>query len=211
MTTFNIASTVPAGKLHKRQSGLWGQLLASAEIEAKLSRVEPLFRELHGRSMSRTAFFTKCRELSREGKSDVGGYLQYMTQDIAGIVLREMHTRIGKEVRRNRTVKNEVLKRTNVVFEVGGQVFDTADFMKGTTGLPVVNGFNTADSKIKKLYQAMLDRDYPVTKNTLMKDAGITTDSHFYNSVKMLRRKGFDIETIQGKHKSIAPKYQLAV
>lgn len=211
MTTFNIASTVPAGKLHKRQSGLWGQLLASAEIEAKLSRVEPLFRELHGRSMSRTAFFTKCRELSREGKSDVGGYLQYMTQDIAGIVLREMHTRIGKEVRRNRTVKNEVLKRTNVVFEVGGQVFDTADFMKGTTGLPVVNGFNTADSKIKKLYQAMLDRDYPVTKATLMKDAGITTDSHFYNSVKMLRRKGFDIETIQGKHKSIAPKYKLAV
>jgi hypothetical protein len=211
MTTFNIASTVPAGKLHKRQSGLWGQLLASAEIEAKLSRVEPLFRELHGKNMSRTAFFTKCRELSREGKSDVGGYLQYMTQDMAGILLREMHTRIGKEVRRNRTVKNEVLKRTNVVFEVGGYTFDTADFVKGATGLPMVDGFTAIDSKLKKLYQAMLNRNYPVTKATLMKEAGIKTEGHFNNSIVLLRKKGFTIEAINGKHKSIATKYQLAV
>jgi len=44
MTTFNIATNFPTGKFHKRQSGLWGQLRASAEIEAKQTRVEPLLR-----------------------------------------------------------------------------------------------------------------------------------------------------------------------
>ena len=62
MTTFNITPTNPTGTVHKRQTGLWGQLLASAEIERKLARVEPLFKELHGRGLNRTAFFGKCRE-----------------------------------------------------------------------------------------------------------------------------------------------------
>jgi len=61
MTTFNITPTNPTGTVHKRQTGLWGQLLASAEIERKLARVEPLFKELHGRGLNRTAFFGKCR------------------------------------------------------------------------------------------------------------------------------------------------------
>ena len=64
MTTFNIETTLPTGKLHKRQSGLWGQLLASSEIEAKLARVEPLYKELHGRNLNRTAFFGMCRDMT---------------------------------------------------------------------------------------------------------------------------------------------------
>ena len=210
MTTFNIETAIPTGNLHKRQTGLWGQLLASAEIERKLARVEPLFKELHGRGLNRTAFFTKCREIAREGKEDVGGYLQYMTQDVAGILLREMHTQIGKEVRRNRTVKNVVLKRTNVVFDIGGEMFDTADYVKKAGGLPVVNGFAVEDSKIKKLYDAMLNRNYPVTRETLMKDAGIKSVGQFHVTLRDLRLKGFDIETVRSKHRSLSPKYQIA-
>ena len=209
MTTFNIETAIPTGKFHKRQTGLWGQLLASAEIERKLARVEPLFKELHGRGMSRTAFFTKCREIARDGKADVGGYLQYMTQDVAGIMLREMHTQIGKTVRRNRTVKNVVLKRTNVVFEIAGETFDTTDFAKKVGGLPMVNGFAIEGSKTKKLYEAMLNRNYPVTKETLMKESGIETSGHFYVTIRDLRKKGFTIETQRSKHMSVAPKYQL--
>ena len=96
MTTINIATTLPTGTFHKRQSGLWGQVRASVEIEAKLDRVEPLFKELHGRGLNRTTFFTKCREIAREGKSDVGGYLQYMVQDVTGIILGEIATQDSK-------------------------------------------------------------------------------------------------------------------
>jgi hypothetical protein len=193
MTTFNIETAIPTGKFHKRQTGLWGQLLASAEIERKLARVE-----------------NKCREIARDGKEDVGGYLQYMTQDVAGILLREMHKQIGKEVRRNRTVKNVILKRTNVVFDIGGEMFDTADYVKKAGGLPVVNGFAVEDSKIKKLYDAMLNRNYPVTRETLMKDAGIKSVGQFHVTLRDLRLKGFDIETVRSKHRSLSPKYQIA-
>ena len=210
MTTFNIETAIPTGNLHKRQTGLWGQLLASAEIERKLARVEPLFKELHGRGLNRTTFFNKCREIARDGKEDVGGYLQYMTQDVAGILLREMHKQIGKEVRRNRTVKNVILKRTNVVFDIGGEMFDTADYVKKAGGLPVVNGFAVEDSKIKKLYDAMLNRNYPVTRETLMKDAGIKSVGQFHVTLRDLRLKGFDIETVRSKHRSLSPKYQIA-
>ena len=209
MTTFNIETAIPTGKFHKRQTGLWGQLLASAEIERKLERVEPLFKELHGRGLNRTAFFTKCREIARDGKAEVGGYLQYMTQDVAGILLREMHKQIGKEVRRNRTVKNVILKRTNVVFSIGDETFDTADYVKKPGGVPATNGFAADNTKIKKLYEAMLNRAYPVTKETLMKEAGIESVTQFHVTICDLRKKGFTIETQRTKHKSIAPKYQL--
>jgi hypothetical protein len=209
MTTFNIETAIPTGNLHKRQTGLWGQLLASAEIERKLERVEPLFKELHGRGLNRTAFFNKCREIARDGKADVGGYLQYMTQDVAGILLREMHKQIGKEVRRNRTVKNVVLKRTNVVFKIEGETFDTADYVKKPGGVPVTNGFAADNTKIKRLYDAMLNRAYPVTKETLMKEAGIESVTQFHVTICDLRKKGFTIEAKRTKHKSIAPKYQL--
>ena len=210
MTTFNITPTNPTGTVHKRQTGLWGQLLASAEIERKLARVEPLFKELHGRGLNRTAFFGKCREFAREGKADVGGYLQYMTQDVAGIVLGEMHRQVGAEVRRNRTLKNDILKRSSVTFEVGGHTIDTKDFAKKQTGYLMINGFAKEGTKIHKLYMAMANREYPVTRKTLMKEAGIKSVPVFHQNIGHLRNKGFDIEVIRGEYKSIAPKYQLA-
>jgi hypothetical protein len=207
MTTFNITPTNPTGTVHKRQTGLWGQLLASAEIERKLARVEPLFKELHGRGLNRTAFFGKCREFAREGKADVGGYLQYMTQDVAGIVLGEMHRQIGVEVRRNRTLKNDILKRSSVTIEVGGHTFNSADFAKKKGGMMPVNGFAKEGTKIHKLYMALANRSYPVTKQTLMKDSGIDTLATFRENVKQLRLKGFDIEVVRNGYRT---KYQLA-
>ena len=120
MTTFNNANAIPAGILHKRQTGLWGQFFANPQIEAKLARVEPLFRELHGRNLNRSAFFKQCHEIAVEGKSDVGGYLQYMICDVGGIMLGEMHRQFGKEVRRNRLIKKSKNKRNGVVMEIGG-------------------------------------------------------------------------------------------
>jgi|TARA_E500000318_G_scaffold111623_1_gene130932 hypothetical protein len=120
MTTFYNENAIPAGTLHKRQGGLWGQFFANPQIEAKLARVEPLFKELHGRNLNRTAFFKKCHEIAVEGKSDVGGYLQYMVCDVGGIMLGEMHRELGKEVRRNRLIKKDKNKRNGVIIEVGG-------------------------------------------------------------------------------------------
>lgn len=207
MTTFNITPTNPTGTVHKRQTGLWGQLLASAEIERKLARVEPLFKELHGRGLNRTAFFGKCREFAREGKADVGGYLQYMTQDVSGIVLGEMHRLVGKAVRRNRTLKNDILKRSSVTFEVGGHTINTADFVKKHRTMHSINGFLNEGTKIHKLYMAMANRSYPVTKQTLMKDSDIETLATFKSLLQQLRGKGFTIEVVRNGYRT---KYQLA-
>ena len=211
MTTFNIATTIPSGKIHKRQTGLWGQVRASAEIEAKLAKVEPLYKELHGRSLNRTAFFSMCRDLAREGKADVGGYLQYMVQDMAGIILREWHTQIGKEVRRNRKLKNADKRADGVVIEIGTFNIQSADYAKKSTGR---SGFFVEGSKSHKLYTALASRKYPVTKATLMKEADMTTSAHFYTTVLDLRSRGYNIETLGHNQKgvsmvAVAPKYQL--
>ena len=140
MTTFNIETTLPTGKLHKRQSGLWGQILASSEIEAKLARVEPLYKELHGRNLNRTAFFGMCRDMARESKADAGGYLQYMTQDVAGVVLKEWHTQIGKEVRRNRKLKNAAKQTDFIVTDIGKFNIKSNDLAKKKGGFASMKG-----------------------------------------------------------------------
>lgn len=134
MTTFYNETTIPAGTLHKRQSGLWGQFFANPQIEAKLARVEPLFKELHGRNLNRTVFFKQCHELAVEGKSDVGGYLQYMVCDVGGILLGEMHRQLGKEVRRNRLIKKDKNKRDGVIIEAGGHNIKSWDLAKKKGG-----------------------------------------------------------------------------
>jgi len=120
MTTFYNETAIPKGTLHKRQTGLWGQFFANPQIEAKLARVEPLFKELHGRNLNRTALLKKCHSMATDGKADVGGYLQFMVCDVGGIVLGEMHRQLGKEVRRNRFIKKDKNKSNGVIIEVGG-------------------------------------------------------------------------------------------
>ena len=102
MATFNIETTIASGSYHKRSTGMTGQVLASAEIEAKLARVESLYREVYGSSMGRYKFYRLVLAEARQAKADVGGYLQYMAQDAAGIVLDRMHKVLGPQARRKK-------------------------------------------------------------------------------------------------------------
>ena len=102
MATFNIETTIASGSYHKRSTGMTGQVLASPQIEAKLARVEALYREVYGVGMGRYKLYNLVLEIAREGKADVGGYLQYMAQDAAGIVLERVHKELGKQVRRKK-------------------------------------------------------------------------------------------------------------
>ena len=87
---------------HQRSTGKTGQVLASQEIEAKLSKVEALYREYHGVKLGRGKFYDLALQYAREAKSDTGGYLQYTTEAIAGIFLDHMHKELGKAVRRKK-------------------------------------------------------------------------------------------------------------
>ena len=55
-------------------------------------------------------------ELTREAKSDVGGYIQYTAEAVTGIVLDKMHKELGKAVRR----KN----RDSLTLEIGSFKID---------------------------------------------------------------------------------------
>jgi len=96
---------------HQRSTGKTGQVLASQEIEAKLSKVEALYREYHGVKLGRGKFYDLALQYARECKSDTGGYLQYTTEAIAGIFLDHMHKELGKAVKlkdRNRDLSIEI-------------------------------------------------------------------------------------------------------
>lgn len=85
---------------HQRSTGKTGQVLASPEIEAKLSKVETLYREYHGVKLGRYKFYDLALQSARHAKKDCGGYLQYTTEAIAGIFLDHMHKELGAAVRR---------------------------------------------------------------------------------------------------------------
>lgn len=57
-------------------------------------------------------------------------------------------------------------------------------------------GFH-ANSKLGKLYRCLAYRSYPVTKNTLIRESGMTPLS-FQKAIQTLRRKGYKIETLSG-------------
>ena len=114
---------------HKRSTGKTGQVLASPEIEAKLSKVEALYREYHGVKLGRYKFYDLALQYAREAKSDIGsGYLQYTTQAVAGIFLDQMHKELGKAVRRKS-------RDRQVTVEVGSvTVSNLRDLARGVRG-----------------------------------------------------------------------------
>lgn len=67
-------------------------------------------------------------------------------------------------------------------------------------------GFH-ADSKLGKLYRCLAYRSYAVTKNTLMRESGMTPLS-VYKGIQTLRRKGYNIQTVAGH--GIKRRYKLA-
>ena len=114
---------------HKRSTGMTGQVLASPQIEAKLTRVEALYQEVYGVKMGRYNFYKMVLPHARDGKSDVGGYLQYMAQDVAGIFLDHMHKALGVDARR----KN----KRDVVIELGTvDAINLKDLARNKAGRP---------------------------------------------------------------------------
>lgn len=117
---------------HKRSTGKTGQVLASPEIEKKLSKVEVLYQQYHGVKLGRYKFYDLALEYAREAKADAGGYLQYTTEAIAGIFLDAMHKELGKAVRR----KN---KEKPVTIEIGRVTVDNLrDLARGKRGRKAV-------------------------------------------------------------------------
>lgn len=114
---------------HKRSTGMTGQVLASPQIERKLARVEALYREVYGVKMGRYKFYNMVLPHARDGKADVGGYLQYMAQDVAGIFLDAMHKALGAEVRRK--------KKRDVIIDVGTvEAYNLKDLARNKGGRP---------------------------------------------------------------------------
>ena len=67
-------------------------------------------------------------------------------------------------------------------------------------------GFHS-DSKLGKLYRCLAYRKYAVTKNTLIRESGMTPLS-VYKGIQTLRRKGYNIQTVAGH--GIKRRYRLA-
>ena len=84
---------------HQRSTGKTGQVLASPQVERKLARVEALYAKFHGVKLGRYKLYDAVLEPTREAKADVGGYIQYTAQAVAGVILEEMHRELGKAVR----------------------------------------------------------------------------------------------------------------
>jgi len=84
---------------HKRSTGKTGQVLASPQVERKLAKVEALYAKYHGVKLGRYKLYNAILEPTREAKADVGGYIQYTAQAVAGVILEEMHRELGKAIR----------------------------------------------------------------------------------------------------------------
>jgi len=67
-------------------------------------------------------------------------------------------------------------------------------------------GFH-ASSKLGKLYRCLAYRTYAVTKNTLMRESGMT-EKGVYQGISTLRGKGYKIESVFGKGSKA--RYKLA-
>ena len=113
---------------HKRSTGKTGQVLASPQIEAKLAKVEALYREYHGVKLGRYKFYDLALQYAREAKAESGGYLQYTTEAVAGIFLDHIHKELGKAVKR----KN---RDRDVSIEIGSvTVSNLRDLARGVRG-----------------------------------------------------------------------------
>jgi len=67
-------------------------------------------------------------------------------------------------------------------------------------------GFHSG-SKLGKLYRCLARRTYAVTKNTLIRETGMTKQS-VYQGIATLREKGYKIESVFGKGSNA--RYKLA-
>ena len=127
MTTLTIENTIAKGTYFKRSTGMTGQVIATPQMERKLARVEALYEKVYGVQMGRYNFYKMVLPHARDGKADVGGYIQYMGQDVAGIFLDHIHKALGAEVCR----KN----KRDVVIDIGTvEAYNLRDLARGKRG-----------------------------------------------------------------------------
>jgi len=125
--------TIQTITFHKRSTGMTGQVLASQEVEKKLSKVEAHYLEYHGVPMGRMKFYRMVLDATREVKREGGGYIQYTAQAVAGLFLEQMHRELGKAVRRKRQWKSKVTEAIKI--EVGTyEVSNLRDLARGKRG-----------------------------------------------------------------------------
>ena len=105
MTTLNIENTIKAGSYHKRSTGKTGQVLSSSQIESKLVKVEALYREYHEARLGRCKFYDTILDVTREVKSEAGGFIQHTAEAVAGVVLRDMQKTLTKALKRKNRQK----------------------------------------------------------------------------------------------------------
>ena len=123
--------TIQTITFHQRSTGMTGQVLASPEIERKLSKVEALYEEYHGVKMGRYKFYRQALEWTRETKRDGGGYIQYTAEAVAGFILDKMHKELSKGVRRK--------KRNPISLEFGMyEISNIRDLARGKRGRKAV-------------------------------------------------------------------------
>jgi len=99
---------------HERSTGKTGQVLASTQIENKLSKVERHYEEYHGVPLGRVKFYNMVLDITRDVKKESGGYIQYTAEAVAGLFLEQMHRELGKAVRRKRQWKSKVTEAVQV-------------------------------------------------------------------------------------------------
>jgi len=131
--------------------------------------------------------------------------------------LHNIEARIEEAIRQDE--RHKVLTQLASEREAGARAFLDAVFAdrKGETSslnlgasaakkLRQRRGFH-ASSKLGKLYRCLAYRSYAVTKNTLCRESGMSTQS-VYQGIATLREKGYKIETVFGKGSKA--RYKLA-
>jgi hypothetical protein len=100
----NISNTIkklftskPAG--FARSTGMTGQVIALPQLQAKLERVEKLYKKVHGVPLGRYKLYEITLPFARESKADTGGYIQYDAQAVAGKLLDAMEQALRQAVR----------------------------------------------------------------------------------------------------------------
>ena len=101
MTIFNtiqkLFTSKPAG--FARSTGMTGQVIASPQLQAKLERVEKLYKKVHGVPLGRYKLYELTLPFARESKADTGGYIQYDAQAVTGKILDAMEKALRQAVR----------------------------------------------------------------------------------------------------------------
>ena len=99
MPLFSSALVSNAKQIRPRKQYLTGQVIASPQLQAKLERVEKLYKKVHGVPLGRYKLYELTLPLARESKADEGGYIQYDAQAVAGKLLDAMEQALRQAVR----------------------------------------------------------------------------------------------------------------